>query len=556
MSETYEQIVNKDKNENKKKRASKPYAIVADPGSSLANKTGSWRTLCPQYVHRIPPCNVTCPAGENIQQWLSYAQEGKIREAWDEMVKNNPFPAVMGRACYHTCEKACNRAQFDGAVHINLIERSIGDIALRNGWQFDAPDSDIAGSKKILIVGAGPSGLSAAYFLRKFGHDVTVYESQIKPGGMMRYGVPSFRLAREVLDTEIKRIVNTGINLVCSHRVEHIKDEMANFDAIYVSTGAFMAAKIDMKVIGNSCTLIDAVDLFRKMENGESLPNLGEKVVIYGGGNTAIDAARTALRLGSKSVKIVYRKAISNMPAHKEEVEEALQEGVEILCLSCIQKVDGNNIVIDKMTYDEANDILACSGETDTLEADSVIFAIGQSVDAGILDGIDGVVVSPKGVIEVDKNMMTGKAGIFAGGDVIAGKRTITNAIGCGKKAAKCIDAYLHGIEIKPNIKPEVAHFKRLNTVYYGKTERSEIQKSSSLSFNEENISFSEEKIIAEAERCFSCGNCFHCDNCYGFCPDGAIHKAPDGTLEIDYEYCKGCGICASECPCGAIKMG
>lgn len=537
-----------------------PYAIVDDAGTSLANKTGSWKTVCPQYVHRLPPCNATCPAGENIQQWLAYAQEGKIRKAWDTMVKDNPFPAVMGRVCYHTCEKACNRGQMDGAVHINLVERSIGDIALISGWKFDGPGAEQVaenGSKKILIVGAGPSGLSAAYFLRNRGYDVTIYESQIKPGGMMRYGVPKYRLSRRVLDAEINRVVNIGVKLECNRRVDNLKDEVSGFDAVYISTGAFLATKIDMEVKGNSCSVIDAVDLFQKMENSETMPVLGKRVVVYGGGNTAIDAARTAIRLGADSVKIVYRRTLNHMPAHKEEVQDALQEGVEIVCLSCIGMIDGNDVIVKKMDYDEEHDILKENGETSAIQADSVIFAIGQSIDEGILKGIDGIVVSDKGVIEVDKNMMTGEKGIFAGGDVIAGKRTITHAIGHGKKAAKCIDAYLHGVEVTPNVKPEVAHFKRLNTVYYKQSDRTELTRNyTNLSFLEEDISLSEREISSESERCLSCGNCFHCDNCYGFCPDGAIKKAPDGTLTIDYEYCKGCGICASECPCGAIKMG
>lgn len=535
-------------------KGTKPYAIVDYAGTSKVNKTGSWKTLCPQYVHRMPPCNATCPAGENVQNWLSFAQEGKIRKAWEEMVKNNPFPAVMGRVCYHTCERACNREQFDGAVHINLIERSIGDIALESDWKFEEPTT--SSGKKILIVGSGPSGLSAAYFLRKMGHDVTVYEKHAKPGGMMRYGVPRYRLSREVLDAEIKRITDIGVNLVCNKAVEHLKDEIGKFDAVYVATGAFMAAKTDIEIKGDECVVMDAVDLFRKIEDNIAIPNLGKRVLIYGGGNTAIDAARTALRLGAESVKIVYRRTINNMPAHKEEIQDALKEGVEILCLSCIGMIDGNNVLINKMDYDEENDILSACGEKDVMKADSVIFAIGQSIDEGILDGISGISVSEKGVIEIDKNMMTGARGIFAGGDVVPCKRTVTHAIGHGKKAAKCIDAYLNGEEVQPNIKPEVANFKKLNTAYYGKVARSEISRmDNNLSFTEKDISLTEIELMAEAERCFSCGNCFHCDNCYGMCPDSAIKKNADGSLEIDYEYCKGCGICASECPCGAIKM-
>lgn len=531
----------------------KPFAIVLESATSLNNETGSWRTMRPEYVNKLPPCNVTCPAGENIQKWLSLSQEGKIREAWEVMVNDNPFPAVMGRVCYHTCEKVCNRGQFDGSVNINLIERSIGDIAIENDWSFEKPKTSTG--KKILVIGAGPSGLAASYFMRKSGHDVTVYETHIKPGGMMRYGVPRFRLPSGIMDAEIERIVNIGVKLVCNKKVQKLKDEIQNYDAIYLSIGAYMAAKTDIEIKNKACVL-DAVDMFRKMEDDpQNLPNLGKTALVYGGGNTAIDAARTALRLGVENVKIIYRRTINNMPAHDTEIQEALAEGIEILCLRSIGLIDGDKVLINKMNYDEESGVVSASGETEIIQADSVIFAIGQSIDEGILDGIDGIVVSEKGVIEINKNMMTGADGIFAGGDVVPGKRTVTNAIGHGKRAAKCIDAYLRCEEFVSNKKPEVANFKKLNTVYFNDDKRNEVSRLGNISFDEKDISLSDKEIVSEAERCFSCGNCFHCDNCYGYCPDNAIIKHPDGTLEFNYDYCKGCGICASECPCGAIKM-
>jgi 2-oxoacid:acceptor oxidoreductase delta subunit (pyruvate/2-ketoisovalerate family) len=531
----------------------KPFATILEPLTSLGNKTGSWRTMRPEYVNKLPPCNVTCPAGENIQQWLAFAQEGKIRKAWGVITKDNPFPATMGRVCYHTCEKTCNRAQFDGAVNINLVERSIGDIAIENEWKFDSVS--ISTGKKILIVGSGPSGLSAAYFLRRMGHDVTIYEAHIRPGGMMRYGVPRYRLPNYILDAEIKRIADLGVKIVCNRRVVNLKNEIADFDATYLSIGAHLASKSEAE-IKNASFMMDAVDLFRNLEdNRGSLPNLGENVLVYGGGNTAIDAARTALRLGAKNVKIIYRRTINNMPAHDLEIQEALAEGVEILCLRSIGMIDGHKVLVNKMNYDEENDILSLSGESEVLATDFTIFAIGQSVDTGILTEIDGVNVSEKGVVEIDKNMMTGAKGIFSGGDAVPGKRTVTNAIGHGKKAAKCIDAYLRGEEIIHEKKADVANFKQLNVAYYGKNPRVDAPVVGKMSFDEHDVSLSEREIIAEADRCFSCGNCFHCDNCYGYCPDNAIKKNEDGTLIIGYDYCKGCGVCASECPCGAIKM-
>ncbi len=531
----------------------KPFATVLEPATSLKNKTGSWKTMRPEYVDRIPPCNLTCPAGENIQKWLSLAQEEKFKEAWEVITKDNPFPAVMGRVCYHTCEKTCNRGQFDGSVNINLIERSIGDIAIKNGWAFEQTANST--KKRVLIIGAGPSGLTAAYFLKKMGHDVTILEGHEKAGGMMRYGVPRFRLPSNVMDAEISRIINMGINLVCNKKINHISEVINDFDATYLAIGAYKAAKVDVEV-RNNAYVIDAIDMLQKIETDvKSMPNLGKRVVVYGGGNTSIDVARTALRLGAENVKIVYRRTINNMSAHDTEIQDALSEGIEILCLRTISVVDNKSVFINKMNYDEENDILSASNETEELQADSVVFAIGQSVNSDILTSVDGLVISDKGVVEVNKNMMTGVAGIFAGGDVIPCKRTVTNAIGHGKKAAKCIDAYLRNEEFVAQKKHEVVNFKKLNTAYFKNNARNEISRLGDISFDEKDVSLSKDEIILESNRCFSCGNCFHCDNCYGYCPDNAVIKHPDGTLEFNYDYCKGCGICESECPCGAIKM-
>jgi 2-oxoacid:acceptor oxidoreductase delta subunit (pyruvate/2-ketoisovalerate family) len=520
----------------------KPFATVLDASTSLSNKTGSWRTMRPEYTDRMPPCNATCPAGSNIQRWLSLAKEGKIREAWEEIVKNNPFPAVMGRICYHTCEKVCNRGQFDGAININLIERAIGDMAITENWQFE--NTAVAVDKKILVIGAGPGGLSAAYFLKILGYDVTVCDNHANPGGMMRYGVPRYRLPASIIDAEINRIKNLGIQIISNKNIDNINDVRHEFDAVYVSIGAHSAVKTDVNIEKDAC-VIDAIDLFRRLEDKpDTVPNLGDKVFVYGGGNTAIDAAGTALRLGVKNVKIIYRRTINNMPAHETEIKEALDAGIEILCLRTINRIEKGKVFTDIMNYDEESGILSKTGETEILSADSVIFAVGQSVNEDIFREINEITVSENGAIEVDKNMMTKVEGIFAGGDVVFGKRSVTHAIGHAKKAACCIDAYLRGFEYSPKEKKETANFKKINTSYFKKKTTAGDKKL-----------ISPEDIATEASRCFSCGNCFHCDNCYGYCPDNAIIKHLDGSLEINYDYCKGCGICAAECPCGAVKM-
>ena len=243
------------------------------------------------------------------------------------------------------------------------------------------------------------------------------------------------------------------------------------------------------------------------------------------------------------------------MPAHSTEIQDAMKEGIEILCLRTISSIESNKVILDEMSYDEEKNELIKTGKVETLEADSVIFAIGQSIDEKIVSNLSNIKVSEKGIIEVDANMMTGEKGIFAGGDVVSTTRTVTHAIGFGKKAAKCINAYFDGTTYVAQPKHEVAVFTKINTDYFADSPRQEVDRLGELNFTEKDVTYSDEQAVAEANRCFSCGNCFHCDNCYSYCPDNAIIKHADGSLEINYDYCKGCGICATECPCGAIKM-
>ncbi len=315
----------------------KPFAITLDVGSSLANKTGSWRTARPVYVDRLPPCNHACPAGENIQGWLYLAEGGDYEAAWHTLVLDNPFPAVMGRVCYHPCEAACNRGQLDEAVGINSVERFLGDEALKRGWKFDRPAQE--SGKRVLVVGAGPSGLSAAYHLRRLGHRVKIVEAGPLPGGMMRFGIPKYRMPRDVLDAEIARILDLGIELETNRKVSDIVATMreGRFDAAFLAVGAHIAKRAYIPA-GSAARMLDAVAVLRGME-GEEKPMLGRRVVVYGGGNTALDVARTARRLGASEAIIVYRRTREKMPAHDFEVEEALQEGVLIKWLSTIKNM-------------------------------------------------------------------------------------------------------------------------------------------------------------------------------------------------------------------------
>jgi NADPH-dependent glutamate synthase beta subunit-like oxidoreductase len=536
----------------------KPFAITLDPGSSLANKTGSWRTERPVYTHGLPPCNHACPAGENVQEWLFHAENGDYEQAWRVLVADNPFPAVMGRVCYHPCESACNRGQLDEAVGINAVERFLGDEAIRQGWELtvDAPPT----GKRVLVVGAGPSGLSAAYHLARRGHQVVVHDAGPRPGGMMRFGIPRYRLPREVLDAEIERILALGVDLHLDSPVRDLRATMdeGGFDAAFLAVGAHISKHTEIPA-GEAARILDAVGVLRSMEDGEP-PLLGRRVVVYGGGNTAMDVARTARRLGATEAVVVYRRNRDRMPAHDFEVEEALEEGVVMRWLSTIKRADAGRILVERMELDESG-FPQPTGEVEELEADSVVLALGQEADLSLLDGVEGI-ESENGTVQVGPDLMTGAAGIFAGGDMVPDERTVTVGVGHGKQAARSIDGWLRGMPFATPQPGEPVRFEDLNPWYYSdapRTMRPQLDLARrAATFDEVVQGLDSENALFEARRCLSCGNCFGCDNCYGMCPDNAVIKVSPGLpygYEVDLDYCKGCGICAAECPCGAIKM-
>jgi 2-oxoacid:acceptor oxidoreductase delta subunit (pyruvate/2-ketoisovalerate family) len=533
-----------------------PFAITLDVGTSRANHTGSWRVERPVYVDRMPPCNNACPAGENIQGWLYEAESGNYEGAWRKLVEENPIPAIMGRVCFHPCETACNRVQVDEAVGINAVERFLGDLAIEKGWVL--PDAGPDTGKRILVVGAGPAGLSATYHLRRLGHHVRLVDSARRLGGMMRYGIPSYRLPRDVLDAEIARIVAMGVDVELGHVVHDIEQERSEggFDAVFLAVGAQLGKRVNIPA-GDSSRVIDAVSFLHQVAD-EDPPLLGRRVVIYGGGDTAFDAARTARRLGATDAVVVYRRNRERMGASGEELEQALGEGVTVRWLSTVNKFDGDRMVLEIMRLNDEG-FPEPTGEFEELDADSLVLALGQDTDLSLLDRASDVKVED-GVVEVMESMMAGASGIFAGGDAVPADRTATVAVGHGKKAAHGIDDFVMGRTSVPKERHELATFDRLNTWYYAdapRTKRPELEKIRRQTNFEEVIGgLNEGNALFEARRCLSCGNCFECDNCFGVCPDNAVIKlGPSQRYQFDYDFCKGCGICVKECPCGAIEM-
>jgi NADPH-dependent glutamate synthase beta subunit-like oxidoreductase len=532
----------------------KPFAITLGVGSSLANKTGSWRVQRPVYVTRQPPCATACPAGEDPQQWLYHAESGDYESAWREIMDVNPFPAVIGRVCYHPCQTACNRVQLDEAVGINGVERFLGDEALRHGWT--VPVTAPPSGKRVLVVGAGPAGLAAAYHLARLGHAVTVRHSGSEPGGMMRYGIPSYRLPRDVLDGEIRRILDLGVIYEPGHTVTDLATELAGFDAAFVAVGAQLGQRIDIPA-GDSARVLDAIALLHEVADGQP-PELGRRVVVYGGGNTAMDAARTARRIGATDAVVVYRRTRERMPAHEVDLAQAAQEGITVHWLSTITGVGDGRVTLEKMRLDQSG-FPQPTGEFEDLPADAVVLAVGQRADLSLLASVPDVELAG-GNVTVGPDLMTGHPGVFAGGDIVKAERTVTNAIGQGARAARHIDAYLRGT---PAPAPEAlapATFDALNAWYYSDapaTVQPQLDAARRVStFDEVLGGLDESTALFEARRCLSCGTCFECDNCYGVCPDNAIVKlGPGRGFAIDYDYCKGGGLCVAECPCGAIEM-
>ena len=536
-----------------------PFATSLGPGSSVTDLTGTWRTERAVYVDRTAPCGHACPAGESVRDWLYLAESGGAgyEAAWRAIMEVNPLPAVLGRVCYHPCETACNRGDLDESVGINAVERFLGDEAIRQGWRVTAERP--ATGRHVLVVGSGAAGLSAAYHLARAGHEVTIKDASAQAGGMMRYAIPRYRLPREVLDAEIDRIVALGVHLELGVEVRDLDALLADgsYDAVFLALGARLAKRAYLPA-GSAAHVIDALSLLRAAADEEA-PLLGRRVAVYGGGNTALDAARTAKRLGADEAVVVYRRTRERMPAHDEEVQEAEDEGITFRWLSTIGRVDTHGLTVETMELDEQG-FPQPTGRTEVLAADSVVLALGQDTDLSLmgethhLDVRDGVVMTDP------VTMATNRPGVFAGGDVSPGDRSVTAAIGHGRRAAAGISAWLAGQVLDAPVVPDLASYDALNTWYFEDAPRQHRPRLEMVrrrsTFDEVVQDLDEGTALYEARRCLSCGGCIACDNCYAFCPDNAVIKlGPEGAYAVDLDYCKGCGLCVEECPTGSMLM-
>jgi len=533
-----------------------PKDLTAPPDLQHERRTGPVRAQRPVYLDILPPCNHACPAGEDIQGWLALAQALRFEEAWQHLLRDNPFPAVHGRVCYHPCESSCNRAELDSSVSIHAVERFLGDQARAAGWK--PPSCASPSGKRVLVVGAGPSGLSAAYHLRRLGHDVEIHEAGPLPGGMLNFGIPAYRLPRNVLAEEIARIEQMGVRIVLGHKVEDLlaEQEQGRFDAVFLAVGAHIGKRTEIPS-RDAGKLLDAVAFLRQVSAGEP-PRLGRRVAVYGGGNTAMDAARAARRLGYEPL-IIYRRDRAHMPARGFEADEALAEGVAIHWLRSIKAAEETTLTVEVMELD-AEGHARPTGRLESLEADSLILALGQDVDTGFLRRVPGIEFKADGMVRVDQNLMTGHPGVFAGGDMVPSGRTVTAAVGHGKKVARAIDAYLRGATYTPVAKKPIASFDKLHVWFFtdaAQRAQAELEPARRVTnFDEVVGGLSQAEAAFEAQRCLSCGNCFECDGCLGACPEDAVIKLGKGLrYRFDYERCSGCGECFAQCPSHAIEL-
>ncbi|MDO9096044.1 MAG: FAD-dependent oxidoreductase [Rubrivivax sp.] len=530
-------------------------------GSTEVFKTGTWRAALPRHIEAPSPCHAACPVGGEIAEWIGLARAGDWRAAWDVLTRHNPFPAIAGRVCHHPCESVCNRGPVDGAVSICQLERFAGDRALAESWAFAPPALERTGH--VAIVGGGPAGLSAAFQLRRRGWRVSLYESRSTLGGLMRHGIPAYRLAREVLDAEIARIVALGIELHLEHPLHQpaaLDALRASHDAVFVATGAALPRHLpdlpaDPRVLEGAAFLAAA--------NAGTPPALGPRVVVIGGGSAALDAARSARRAGH-AVTLVALEARAQMPAQRDEVEEALEEGTMLVDGAMLAQLDplpgGLRLTLRRVCFEAATQhrlarVEAIAGTDFVLAADALIVSIGQDPD---LAPFAGRLPAAGRRLAIAADGATALPGVWAGGDLASDLRYVTEAVGMGRRAALAIHRTLLGEVAAVCATHEPVPLQAIATWAHASAPRVAAARRSPqerlASGGEVQLGLVPAQALAEAQRCYSCGRCIQCDLCVTWCPDLAVRHEGAGYT-VDADYCKGCGLCVRECPTGSMLM-
>ncbi|KAA3623300.1 MAG: FAD-binding protein [Bacteroidetes bacterium] len=520
------------------------------------NKTGNWRLLTPSYTTKTPPCSHNCPAGTNVREFVKLAGEQQFDAALDVIFEHNPFPSICGRVCPHFCEQNCNRNSLDKGVNIGAIERFLGDKA-KDRVVAEVP---VTQKEKVAVIGSGPAGLTAALRLQKKGYATTVFEALPKAGGMMRTGIPKFRLPDEVLDREIADIEKTGVKIELNQR-KKVADLEADFDAVITAVGSHIGSSM---YLNNEEDLVtEGISFLRefKLFGDRKGIQKGEEVAVIGGGNTAIDVSRTLLRLGAHPT-IFYRRTSEQMPAIAHEVEEAYQENVQFEFLKApisIHKTSEGRIELGLINMELGEKDASgrrkpvkMEGSEHVVIVDRVVAAIGQKFDDFVFNGVE---VDPR----QGKTDLPSRVPVFCAGDMAWGG-TVTEAIGSGNKVAEEVDAFFKKEPYThEEVLPEVVLPDDINFAYYLPSARHDNKvyypKDFYENFTEVVAPLKAEQITNEASRCLSCGDCFNCYNCFNYCPDAAVHVDDHGRMRIDYDYCKGCGICVTECPCSSMNF-
>ncbi|MFN3566890.1 MAG: NAD(P)-binding protein [Burkholderiaceae bacterium] len=538
-----------------------PVPPIWTTGTTEVFKTGTWRAALPQHIRAPSPCQAACPVEGDIAEWIGRARARDFRGAWEILTRHNPFPAIAGRVCHHPCEAACNRGGFDEPLAICKLERFVGDTAIEHGWAFEPPVVERA--ERVAVVGGGPSGLSAAFQLRRRGWRVTLFEARSELGGLMRDGIPSYRLARSVLDAEIARIVALGVDIRCGQPLathEELERLRGEFDAVYLATGAQRTKRLP-QLDYTRPWVIDGTEYLAR-SNAGAPPALGKHVVVIGGGSAALDAARSARRAGH-DVTILALESRAQMPAQRDEVVEAIEEGIELVDGAMLRGVreSGRGLKLDCIRVRFVPGVQrgrftveAIAGTGFTLAADAIVTSIGQDPDLAPLRSLE----AQGALLRVDARQATSAQRVYAGGDLASMARFVTEAVGMGKRAALEIDRALRGSPAAVRTAEPVVPLAAINTYDYPRQPRvaeARLDAARRLACAAEvQLGLETEQAIAETQRCFSCGTCIFCDNCVDDCPDLAVQRDGAGYTVLA-DYCKGCGLCVRECPTGSMKM-